>query len=263
MQTFTFQLYSDIHLELFKSFKFPKIKPLTDYLFLAGDIGKINMLNYEPFFNYCSENWKKVFYVLGNHEFYHSKKDFKTLKTQYQTFFTKYKNVFLLDDNHIELDNIIIFGNVLWSHPNSSEYLNDFTHIKMLKEDIHRKYNIKIEQYQDLHKKSCDYILKELKKHNNKNIIIMTHFPPSQNGTSNPKYNNQSEYLKDYFASNFINEIPEKNDIVCWIYGHTHFSNFMDSTKNFKFVSNQMGYTDEINDTNFNEEGLFKITLKY
>ena len=85
MQPFTFQLFSDIHLELLKSSKFPKIKPLTDYLFLAGDIGKINTPNYEPFFDYCSENWKKVFYVLGNHEFYNSNKDFKTLNQKIQT----------------------------------------------------------------------------------------------------------------------------------------------------------------------------------
>ena len=84
MQTFTFQLFSDIHLELLKSSKFPKIKPLTDYLFLAGDIGKINTPNYELFFDYCSQNWKKVFYVLGNHEFYNSNKDLKTLKKQKQ-----------------------------------------------------------------------------------------------------------------------------------------------------------------------------------
>ena len=133
----------------------------------------------------------------------------------------------------------------------------------MLKEEIHRKYNITIEQYQELHKESCNYILKELKKHNNKNIIIMTHFPPSQNGTSNIKYKNQSQNLKDYFASNFINEINEKNNIICWIYGHTHFSNFIDSNKNFKLVSNQMGYLDEANDTNFNEDGLFEVKLKY
>ena len=34
-----FQLFSDIHLEFLK--EFPKIIPHTDFLFLAGDIGKI------------------------------------------------------------------------------------------------------------------------------------------------------------------------------------------------------------------------------
>ena len=33
-----FQLFSDIHLEFYKSF--PKLPILTDYLFLAGDIGQ-------------------------------------------------------------------------------------------------------------------------------------------------------------------------------------------------------------------------------
>ena len=261
MKSITFQLYSDIHLEFSKTF--PKIKPLAKYLFLAGDIGKINTLNFEPFFDYCSQNWEKVFYCLGNHEFYHSKKTFNNLKQEYKNLFNKYSNVFLIDDSSVEFENIIILGNPLWSCPSSSVGLNDFNHIKMVSEDIIRKYDIKLEQFQQLHKDCGNYILSELSKYTNKNIIVMTHFPPTQENTSSPKYKNQHQYLKDYFASNFIENIPDQNDIVCWIYGHTHFSNNMDSPKNFKFFSNQMGYMDEMNETNFSEDGLFTVTLKY
>lgn len=261
MKTLTFQLYSDMHLEFSK--KYPHIKPLAKYLFLAGDIGKINTVNFEPFFDYCSQHWEKVFYCLGNHEFYHSKKSFTSLKADYRTLFEKYNNVFLIDDSCVEFDNIVVLGNPLWSNPSSANGLNDFNHIRMVTEDITRKYDIRIEQFQQLHKDCGDYILTQLEKHKNKNIIVMTHFPPTQENTSSPKYKNQVQYLKDYFASNFVKNIPDVNDIVCWIYGHTHFSNNMDSGKNFKYFSNQMGYLDEINETNFNEDGLFTVTLKY
>jgi predicted phosphodiesterase len=81
MNKITIQVLSDIHLEFYK--KFPKFKPLAKYLFLAGDIGTIES-KYDQkiinFLSYCSENWEKTFYVLGNHEFYQTNKIAKKKK---------------------------------------------------------------------------------------------------------------------------------------------------------------------------------------
>lgn len=60
------QVISDIHLEFIKNIL--KIEPKTDYLFLAGDIGKLDLINssqclYRKFMDYVSK--------IGNHEFYH------------------------------------------------------------------------------------------------------------------------------------------------------------------------------------------------
>ena len=46
MKSINIQLYSDFHLELNEK-AYPKIKPYCDYLFLAGDIGKINTPNFK------------------------------------------------------------------------------------------------------------------------------------------------------------------------------------------------------------------------
>jgi len=261
MKHFTFQLYSDLHLEYSKNI--PKIEPLTNYLFLAGDIGKINTDIFEQFFDYCSSKWEKVFYCLGNHEFYHSFKTFTELRNEYNLFFSKYNNVFLIDNSTYEFENFVVLGNTLWSHPDDDTGLNDFKSINIIKDDISKKYNLTIKNFQEMHKQNKDFIKDKIKKYNNKNIIILTHFPPSQKNTSSEKYKNQSKHYINYFASNFIDDFQEKNDIICWIYGHTHFSNFMDSNKNFKLVSNQLGYTDEINDVNFNEDGLYNVSCKY
>ena len=62
------QVYSDIHIELWN--KIPELPVKAKYLFLAGDIcNQIHPLFY-PFFDYCSSNWEKVFYISGNHEYY-------------------------------------------------------------------------------------------------------------------------------------------------------------------------------------------------
>jgi Icc-related predicted phosphoesterase len=261
MKEFTFQLYSDLHLEYSKNI--PKLIPLTKYLFLAGDIGKINTLTFKPFFDYCSSKWEKIFYCLGNHEFYDTNKNFDQLKEEYKLFFNQYQNIFLIEDSSVEFDNFVVLGNTLWSHPDDDTGLNDFKFINIIKKDISEKYKLSINHFQDLHKRSKEFIKEEIKKYNNKNIIILTHFPPTQKNTSHEKYKNQSKHYINYFASNFIDDFEEKNNIICWIYGHTHFSNVFDSSKNFKLVSNQLGYQDEINDVNFDEDGIFTVQCKY
>ena len=56
-------------------------------------------------------------------------------------------------------------------------------------------------------KKLSEEDLKSISNYLNKSIkktIVMTHFPPIQDGTSSPVYFNQSQCLKDYFAWNNI-----------------------------------------------------------
>jgi predicted phosphohydrolase len=262
MKSINIQLYSDIHLELNEKI-FPKIKPLCDYLFLAGDIGKINTPNFKDFFDYCSANWKKIFYVLGNHEYYHSHKSYLKLNQEYKDFFKGYSNVHLLDNDIYEFDDFVILGSTLWSYVGSSMNLNDFAKIKSYDETKQRTYNISIEEFNDLHIKCLNFLNTQIDKYKEKKIIIMTHFPPSQENTSHPKYNNQLPYLKDYFASNCIDDISDDHNIITWIYGHTHYSNSINHKKKIKLISNQMGYLDEFMDSRFNEDGLYKIILEY
>ena len=90
----------------------------------------------------------------------------------------------------------------------------------------------------------------------------MTHFPPSQKNTSHPMYDKQEQFLKDYFASNMIEDIPDEHTVKCWIYGHTHFSNYINHSKKIKLLSNQMGYMKELY-TNFNSDGCYRIILEH
>ena len=71
MNQITIQILSDIHLEFYKTY--PEFKPHAKYLFLAGDIWTIDSkwdFKVKKFLEYCSKNWEKTFYILGNHEFY-------------------------------------------------------------------------------------------------------------------------------------------------------------------------------------------------
>lgn len=302
------QIYSDLHIEFYKSF--PKIEPLCNILILAGDIGSIYHDQFERFFNYVSKNWKKTYYVLGNHEYYSSKHCFYKTQKKYYDFFTKYDNVFLLDreksileienDNGaiIEKEKICILGCTLWSHANndSINYVNCFKNIKCYNVDKNRKINITKDMYNKLHNEEVLWIFTQLntsleniierKACEKIKYIILTHYPMTQKETYQEKYNNEPEEIRSIFANNIefdktlninaINNIIENDINITCISGHTHYShdfydnfnilqddksNFGEKSIQIRFLSNQMGYKEEIksNETRFNINGVYEI----
>jgi len=107
--------------------------------------------------------------------------------------------------------------------------------------------------------------LEELEKYlnnnpNTKKSIILTHFPPIRNSSSNPIYTSQPEYLANYFSWNNIYSKLSIFNVVGWISGHTHWSYDL-NIDNIKFISNQMGYKNEClnGETNFEPEKIFEI----
>lgn len=248
-----FQLFSDIHLEMRKSLF--KIPILEENLMLAGDIGKLNTNYYIEFLNYCSKNWKRVFYILGNHEYYSSRKDFNKLNRNYHDFFDKYENIYLLDNSCYEFENIKIIGSTLWSNPECADYFCDFTKIKEYHEKIHMKLGFSIKTFKELHFKSFEFLKREI-ENSDKKVIVITHFAPLKENTSHEKFKNEKSYVKNYFASNIAEDINLDN-VLFWCYGHTHYSNIFDY-KNTKMISNQIGYPDE-KDVNYNLELIIEI----
>lgn len=240
------QIYSDIHLEWCK--KIPKIKPLCDYLILAGDIGKINNNQLSNFLDHCSKNWEKTFYVLGNHEYYIVNSNFTKINEMYKNKITdQFTNVYYLDDQIIPInDEINLYGSTLWTPSVNDNRLNDYNYID-------RQVVNAISKIQK--QKLVEYLNKT-----NKKTIIVTHFPPTQNNTSDPIYKNQPQDIKNYFAhKNILNEVKTYN-ILCWISGHTHYS--YDFKENgVRCISNQFGYTDELISgvTKLNIDGLYEF----
>lgn len=272
------QVYSDLHLEFYKNY--PLIKPLigVEVLILAGDIGILNNTCFKSFFDYISVNWKKIFYVLGNHEYYHSNKTYENLNMKYKQFFQEnYSNITILDKD-IEIYNDVCFiGCTLWSfYPIDApdNYTNCLKMIKMKDNDKYpdnRSVSITKEYYNKIHLEEKQWLLDTLKIHkeeiyrNNNDyskMVVITHYPCKVSGTSHSKYND--EKFKHLFANDldFTNSNNLHSSNICFIAGHTHYSyDFVDLKKNIRHISNQMGYKNEVirGDSLFNENGSYDI----
>lgn len=273
MAKLTFQLFSDIHIELGKNV--PKIPPLAPYLFLAGDIGKVNYKYFNEFAHYCNDNWKKIFYVCGNHEYYSSCKTHEEINTMYKNYFANFKNIVFLDDSEYNFEDIplSIYGTTLWSEVTETCGLNDFNQIKM-KNSKNWTVPIDKEYFNKLHDNSLKNLI-NIVKNKDKKLIIISHFPPvrktkiQKNLTSHKNYESQPEYLANYFANNLSNDKLEQYDtnekelfdkITLWVSGHTHYS-YDFEYMGTRFLSNQIGYIGEQDMSNPKYDGVFEIQI--
>ena len=101
-----FQYISDLHLEHYKnlnSIKFEKIDDCEN-LFLLGDIGYAYSDIYHEFINYCSDNWLNVFVIFGNHEYYCTPNNIKTMEEIDKEVLKFRKNVYFLNNDYILLN---------------------------------------------------------------------------------------------------------------------------------------------------------------
>ena len=160
-------------------------------------------------------------------------------------------------------DEIDVYGCVFWTNSyNSLNNLNDYREIKQFSEI--KNQNIPIDY--NFMKKISEEDLKSISNHLEKitkTTIIMTHFPPVQEGTSNPEHD-QSQDLKNYFAWNNILKDLNLTNVPLWLSGHTHWSYdimYNKNTPNIRLISNQLGYKEEIGFTNIIQDGLFEIDL--
>ena len=113
-----FQYYSDLHLEHQKQLiNIELIQHIyPENLILAGDIGNPYMKNYWDFLHNESKIFTRVFLICGNHEYYGSSILQTNAYIKRQLKLSGLKNVYFLDNDVFQIDNIKIIGSTLWSY---------------------------------------------------------------------------------------------------------------------------------------------------
>ena len=248
MTTHKFHYMSDLHIE----FGMPKSMLFEgDNLILAGDITCLRALHPDKtdagnrklrdrtltFFRTVQENFKRVFYVTGNHESYNFDVD---LEAEYIS--TYLPGVIHLNDSAYDIDDkTVIMGGTLWTDMDDddsvSHYLvgrgmNDFRVI----EKSGGRFST-VDAY-NKHIATKNFLNKALEANKDKNVIVVTHHAPSHKGIN---AEHVGSALNAGYASNLEEFILDRPQIKYWVFGHTHIQ------KTFQIgdttvVSNARGY---------------------
>ncbi len=206
----TFQYVSDLHLETNNNLKYSElISPNNNnYLILAGDICPLYILPLD-FLEWCSKNFKKVFYIPGNHEYWGI-----TIEVGNKLFkkICDACGVIGLNNQYYDGDDFRILGTTMWT-----QIPLNLTHtIENKISDYKYISNHCVTNTNKMHKESINFISNQLSK--NKKNIVVTHHGPVREICSAPKYRGQITNVS--YSADCI-DLVGKCDF--WIFGHTHY----------------------------------------
>lgn len=239
------QYISDVHLEFGKTVGFEPCHG-ADVLCLAGDIGYPFSSRYEDFLKDCAANFKKVFLITGNHEYYQvgkqRKKSMEEIQQRIEEIIQKpglNGVVSFLDNSYEDYCGVRFAGSTLWSRlaaDSDTTGFNDFNQIGEL--------NVPL--YNELHSCARDFLGSPDIAESPLPVCVMTHHLPLLE-LIDPKYRESNH--NQFFASDCSDLILPS--VRAWIYGHTHTPN---STfrNGVRFVCNPVGYPGERDDAEFN-----------
>ncbi|KAK3303710.1 Metallo-dependent phosphatase-like protein [Chaetomium strumarium] len=226
------QILSDLHLEVgdqYSAFTFPVSAP---FLLLGGDIGRlIDYDAYRGFLQAQVVRYRRVFLVLGNHEFY---------GLDYPSGLEAAQRLSKEPTLTNGLSSLTILGCTLWSAipADSSSVVeakvNDFKKIELWS----------VQKHNQLHTEEVDWLRDRVVQvmtdaaSGKSRLLIATHHAPCIEGTSRP------EHTSNPWTSAFATDLIDGNGwegVKVWVFGHTHYSSRF-VRDGIRVVSNQRGY---------------------
>lgn len=228
------QVLSDVHLEFYGSLsKFPlhRIEVVADDLALLGDIGYPSTKAYSDFLRFCSENWRRVFVIPGNHEYYHGEGIAKT-DEKIAEVCSQFPNVMFLQRSVYYLSaDTVLAGCTMWTDvpDDMASKMNDYKDIPGITPASIRR----------LHAQNKAFVKKVLDRHADKQIIFVTHHCP------HPKLMSHFDASSDVTEAYYSDLRPYiKSCVRAWCCGHTH-RNVDTSAGPTRLLSNCFGYRGE------------------
>jgi len=198
---------SDLHCEFYKQSNFIDSLPNDDRdaIVVAGDLCSSHYLC-DNLDKLCKK-YKKVIYVNGNHDFYHSSYD-KVMK-EIHACESRNSNLYFLNNNSVDIDGVNFIGCTLWFEPLADNIyyellLNDFNCIKDFKKFVYKE-----------NRKSLSFLKNNVKR----DSVVITHHIPTVKGID-PRF--QAEETNRFFVCPSAHDVIVNNKPRIWIYGHTH-----------------------------------------
>jgi len=267
-----FKLLNDLHLE-FGDFEVPKtLEDKDTILLLAGDIhvGVAGM----DFVTKMCDQFKYVYMVAGNHEFYNH--NLWDVTAAWKKFEVPNANFVFLDndiDYFVEGDKTVaILGGTLWTDMGQDEEdawfikqhiqhgMNDFRIIKTQNEDTGDENCFTVYDAAHEHDKTVEFLDAALKQANEKEvdaIIVMTHHLPTFKVVAQKWKTPLNQKMNHAFATD-LDWLIEKHKPTVWVCGHTHDSIVKDVGDTL-ILCNPRGYFPFALNPIFNENMIFEL----
>lgn len=241
-ETPTFQYMSDLHLEK-QGYRRLEIHRAAPYLILAGDIGNIkDYAEYFAFLEHLCQLFDRVFLIPGNHEFFHlDRPEAQKLAAQMQSDLGE--RFVWMDRGKVDIEindqTIVLLGCTLHSRIAKTAYQQVQKEIQ----DFSRIGSWRIEDHNAEHEKDRKWLKSQLsgisKSQPEARVVVATHFPPTWDGTSDPKF--EEKPTKSFFGSKTLNDFQSWrgcDQVTHWIFGHTHWNAKL-VARDMLLVSNQ------------------------
>lgn len=249
------QYCSDLHLEFDGNLPYLNQNPWVvggEILILSGDIVPLHekYLNH-PFFDKISQLYEIVFWLPGNHEYYH--KDMMefplsmNLKVRDNIFIVNHIN-FIYNDVHF------IFS-TLWSNIGKENeqiierYIPDFRNIQ-----INGK-SLKVVDCNKLHADSLHFIKKSLNDFPSLPIVVVTHHLPSGK-CSSPAHRHSA--LNEAFSTELSDFIHDCGALF-WLYGHSHYNQKPLQIGKTILLTNQLGNVLQNEHSDYNPKAYISV----
>lgn len=234
----TIQYCSDLHLEFDRNRKWLDKHPLQvagDILLLGGDIMPLAAIEqHSSFLNHVAARYKAVYWLPGNHEYYHSHIHHypHTLHQSVRD------NVFLVNNTTVRIDNTDLICSTLWSHisPTHEVAIHRAMADFRLIEGQHGR--LTVAEYNQLHRQALQYIKQAISDSTARHKIVLTHHVPTFMHYP-PQY--KGDALNEGFATE-LHQLIEDSGADYWLYGHTHYNTPHFTIGNTHLVTNQLGY---------------------
>jgi predicted phosphodiesterase len=272
---------SDLHLEFgdlyFDNSDHADVLILSGDICVAADIGRpdphgilesARSNRIVDFFKRCSFQFPHVIYILGNHEHYHG--DFATTNNKIKSMLESnfLSNVYLLDNEIKQIDDVTFIGGTLWTDMNKEDpttlyhmksMMNDFRCVTNSNRVVSYKTYEQIngvdnrekvifrervgkfspEDAVDEFRKFTSYIQQIVEGKFDQRFVVAGHHAPSRLST-HEKYA-ADVVMNGGYSSSLDDYIIDHPQIKLWTHGHTHypFDYMIGSTR---VVCNPRGY---------------------
>ena len=200
----------------------PVTSPYAPYI----DLGSRQKCSYRyrDFLKRVSDEFPKVIYVAGNHEFYHGKWVASLLHLREEC--AKFPNVHFLERDTIAFDGVTFIGGTLWTDCNKfdpltlhalGDMMQDYN---VIRNDEKGYTKLRPAHSAARHRQTVEYFRHVLSHNKENKCVVVGHHAPSTKSIP-AEYTNQFS-MNGGYASDLSEFILDHPQIKLWTHGHMH-----------------------------------------